>query len=339
MATIIDFNDRVKIEEAAAQWITKIDRTLSAAEEGDFKVWITSSATHYKTFMKMAEQWDRSESLRKFSPDLSGGQLVTRKRPTYRGYAAAACFFLVIILSFVTYQQWPLSTNVDAYRITYSQEFSTDTQSASEFQLPDGTRLKLNVRSKVTVSYSSKMRRVQLHEGELFVDVAHDLSRPLVVIVKDRFIKAVGTAFNVEFLNKESLEVIVTEGKVVFGLVSSATEVTSASTATTPLSSGQQAILGGLKDIVSDKSAEEIKQALAWKQGALIFNEQTLKEVLNEMHRYNDYDFVLKNADMESIKVTGYFKANNLQQFLAAMENNFGIHHKIENGSQIVLFN
>jgi transmembrane sensor len=337
MTTIIDFNDRLKIEEAASMWIAKIDRKLSAAEEMEFKMWITFKAAHYKIFMSMAAHWDRTESLRKFDFQKHQAEVIATNKSAYRPYMAAACFLLVIVLSFLTYQHFPSATD-DAYRISYLQEFSTTTKSASEFQLPDGTQLKLNVRSRVTVSYSSKVRKIELKEGELYVDVAHDLDRPLVVLVKDRFIKAVGTAFNVEALSGKNVELTVTEGKVVFGNLDASPVANQSFVKGSPLSKGQQAILGGVTDIIVTKSADEIHRALSWKQGALVFNEQTLREVLDEMQRYNDYEFILNTVDMENIKVTGHFKANNLEQFLAAMEDNFGIRHKIEPGHKIILF-
>jgi transmembrane sensor len=343
MATIIDFNDRVSVEEAASQWIAKIDRKLSVSEESEFKLWLTASVTHYTVFMKMAEHWDRTESLQKLNLPKNEPEKMaknnTKNSRVYKPYMAAACFLWVAVLGFMAYQQLPMSKPIDANQIIYRQAFSTTTKAASEFPLPDGTQLKLNVRSKVAVSYSLNMRKIELQEGEVYIDVAHDTTRPLVVFVKNRFIKAVGTAFNVELVNEKNIELTITEGKVIFGIVSSSLDENHALLKGTALSRGQQAVLGGVSDIVSAKSAAEIQALLSWKQGALIFNEQTLKEVLSEMQRYNDVEFVLKSPDLENIKVTGYFKANNLQQFLAAMENNFSIHHEIINGNKIILFN
>lgn len=66
MTNIININDRIKIEEEACQWVAKIDRQLTAAEEGEFKQWITLSAIHYKLFMGIAEHWDHTEVLKHF---------------------------------------------------------------------------------------------------------------------------------------------------------------------------------------------------------------------------------------------------------------------------------
>jgi transmembrane sensor len=337
MATIIDFNDQLRVEETASQWVAKIDRKLSASEENEFKTWIAASVVHYKIFMQIAEHWDRTESLQKFDIKKGESEPVIKKNRVYVPYMAAACFLVVTVMGFMTYQQLPMSNRIEANQVTYRQEFSTTTKGTSEFQLPDGTQLKLNVKSKVAISYSSNMRKIELQSGEIYVDVAHDTSRPLVVFVKDRFIKAVGTAFNVELVNEKNIELTITEGKVIFGIAGSSLEADHALLKGTALVRAQHAVLGGASDIVSAKSAAEIQALLSWKQGALIFNEQTLKEVLSEMRRYNDVEFVLKSTDLENIKVTGHFKANNLQQFLAAMENNFFIHHKMENGNKIIL--
>jgi transmembrane sensor len=349
MTNIVNINDRIKIEEEAAHWIAKIDRQLTAVEEGEFKQWITLSATHYKLFIAMAEHWDHTEVLkhfknvnRKIQPSTQQKTPSVSNKKSY-GYqpAMAASVFVICLLSIIgMFRYWSPIAERDAYAIQYSETFSTTTNSFADSLLPDGSRLKINAKSHVDINYSNKIRKIELHEGEIFIEVAHDANRPLVVYANDRFVKAVGTAFNVNLVNEQiiKLTVTVTEGKVVYGTANNNGKNDNPAIKTSLLSSGQQVILGGLAENIISISKEELNRVLSWRSGKLIFNGQTLKEVLTEIERYTDYKFVTDTANIEDIKIVGYFNAGDIDKFLSAMKNNFDIEHKVENKNEIKLY-
>ncbi|MBL8264966.1 MAG: FecR domain-containing protein [Steroidobacter sp.] len=63
--------------------------------------------------------------------------------------------------------------------------------------MEDGSQLTLGGASTVLADLSETKRTVQLTSGEALFDVAHDPSRPFVVIAGDARITAIGTAFSV----------------------------------------------------------------------------------------------------------------------------------------------
>lgn len=335
MKNIINLNDRITIEEEASLWIAKVDRKLTAPEEQLFKEWLTANAAHYKIFMAMAEQWDRTEVLKNLTKDGMPTPKPIRKTRFYQP-AVAACILLLCMLGIGGTFQYLLPQLDDREVIHFSDAFSTTNSNSSDIDLPDGSRLKINAKSLVSVTYTKTVRKIELHRGEIFVEVAHDIHRPLVVVANGHFVRAVGTAFNVDAMDARTTKVTVTEGKVIYGATDDEGKIDMSIGKSNVVLTGQQATLGDSTDKVIQLSKEDVERTLSWRSGKLIFNGETLKEVLVEIERYTDYRFVASSA-IENTQVIGYFKAGDIDKFLAAMQENFDIGHKIEN-NQITLF-
>lgn len=338
MSNLLNFNERLKIEDEASMWVAKIDRTLTPAEENEFKTWVTSNPIHYKTFMAMAECWDKSETFHRFYLKNSNQIPVEKKKASVRRYAVAASLFFVVLIAGLVYKVYSPQAIDDTYKVIYSQSFVTHKKSSEEIRLPDGTKIKLNAGSIATLEYTSKIRKLELAAGEVYVEVAHETDRPFVVATGDRFIRAIGTAFNVEIMESQDVALIVVDGRVVIGSVDEQRNYLSGNTQTTVIAFGQQAILSKGKDIILAMSKSEIEQALAWKKDALVFDGQTLEQVLIELNRYTEQRIELENQDLADVKITGYFKVNNIEAFFSAIENNFGIHHRLEKDNRVVLY-
>ena len=80
--------------------------------------------------------------------------------------------------------------------------------------LADGSKLHLNTNSVVTVDFSSTARNIVLLKGEAHFEVAHDTSRPFSVTAGNNTVTAVGTAFNMQYVDDNAFELVVTDGKV-----------------------------------------------------------------------------------------------------------------------------
>ena len=94
-----------------------------------------------------------------------------------------------------------------------TSEFTSPIGANSVRKLADGSVLELGGGTRVTVTLAPRERRVQLHEGEVFVTVHHDTSRPFSVASGILEVVATGTAFNV-LRTAERTTVSVAEGSV-----------------------------------------------------------------------------------------------------------------------------
>ena len=213
----------------------------------------------------------------------------------------------------------------------------------STVHLSDGTQLVLNTNSLVKVNCTDQYRLLVLERGEIHVQVAHDKTRPLSVIVGNNIVKAVGTAFAIKIASDQQIELIVTEGKVLVGVHRGALGGTAdispdilASSSVT-VAAGEQLVLGIPEEDVMEVSVEEIEVKLSWRQGNLIFRGESLEDAVAEIGRYTTVDFVILDDDLRKVRIAGLFKAGDVDGLLATLRENFSISYQRTGDGKILL--
>jgi transmembrane sensor len=185
----------------------------------------------------------------------------------------------------------------------------------------------LNTNTRVRVALTEKQRRVEILQGEAQFEVAHDTQRPFLVTAGNTVVRAVGTAFVVRKRNEESVDVLVSEGRVVINPPS-----------VTLVSAGQMAQVR--KRVVTTRAIDDITRRLAWIGGMLIFRDETLSEAVGEFNRYNHRQLVIADPAIASRRIGGAFKANNPDNFATAVQRMFAIEARVDEsafGSEIKL--
>ena len=177
-------------------------------------------------------------------------------------YAAAACLLLAIasVLSVTP----PLST--------WGSDYATATGQQQDLTLADGSQLHLDSDSAVDVTLSSSERRVRLLRGRVFLDVSHD-GRPFFVQAGQTRVQVLGTAFAVSHGAVQD-EVTLLRGRV---------DVT-AGEQHQSLQPGQQ--LKVVDGQVQPPYAVDAERLLAWRDGQLRVRNAPLRDVLDELMRY-----------------------------------------------------
>lgn len=143
--------------------------------------------------------------------------------------------------------------------------------------LSDGTKVWLNARSEF--SYPSRFpkdERCVYLKGEGFFEVAHDADKPFVVQGGLLDIKVLGTKFNLRSYENEENSVTLMEGKVEVGIADNQERLT--------LSSKEQAIYSPGTGIRVNKDVDT-DMWRAWIKGELIFRDQPLETICNELER------------------------------------------------------
>jgi len=164
-------------------------------------------------------------------------------------------------------------------------------------ELADGTRLDLSGGSRVAVSLEPAARRIAMTEGEVVFAVAHDPNRPFVVTVGDRQVRDLGTEFDVRRAGSR-LRVTVRRGEV--EVVSN----TGAGDAPIPLVAGRQLLLDEATGVssVQSVSADEV---FAWRQGRLIYRDQPLKVVVDDLNRHFTHAVRIEGERVAALRFTG----------------------------------
>lgn len=345
MGDVIHIDDRNRIQEDAAAWLSRIDRGLKDTERASLDLWLQSDQRHIVAFLELAKAWDKLEDLGALSglvelppPKTSGVAKSMRfgVAATLIGLAVLGLNALIRESTFDTTQS-ELVTNspvtspkVKTDRTGAPLIFQTEVGEQRRITLVDGTVVSINTRSTLLVSFDKAVRRVDLRDGEATFEVAHDIERPFIVEASGKTIRAVGTIFTVRAKSKSNMSVIVTEGRVAVSTATSASnaDVGSASPSTRStrlLEAGDRLELVGNRIQLERLSMNAIDDALAWQNGTIVFQGDPLVDALGEVSRYSDARFELTDESIGEMKIAGVFQIRDLNGFVDSLRANLGI--------------
>jgi transmembrane sensor len=196
-------------------------------------------------------------------------------------------------------------------------ELASPTGVNSVRKLADGSVLELGGGTRVTVSMGSRERRVELHEGELFVTVRRDTGRPFSVASGILEVVATGTAFNV-LRSAERTTVTVAEGSVAAFHEGRAAETN------VRLQTNQQLIYSHASHSVAVRQADP-GNAIAWRTGTLYFEGEPLAEVIASINRYSAGSITIEEPRVNDLSYTGTVHTNAIEGWLEGLPYSFPV--------------
>lgn len=157
--------------------------------------------------------------------------------------------------------------------------------------LEDGTEVWMNADSKITypVHFGKGSREVKV-EGEVFLEVAKDASRPFRVEAGGMKIEVLGTSFNVNAYNR--LKVTLVSGAV----------RAEGEKGRWRLAPGQQL---AVEDTGVNVRKVNVADCIAWKEGRYIFKGETLEEIAQTLKRWYGKDVILLDDKIKTELFTG----------------------------------
>ena len=333
------------IVDNATDWIAKLDRGLTGDEERRFKAWLFESDGNYAVFMELAKLWDRMDILeslavtREDSERRPGGGW--RKALPIAASIAAIALASAWIASNFEIADAPIAMDIDTRAV-----YETDTGARAKYELEDGSRIVLNTNTRVTIDFTSTNRFLHLDRGEIHIQVASDPSRPLSVYSGGRVVQAVGTEFNVEISDDKSIEIVVSEGVVMVGVIDGnvadriSAEPIALPRSSTLVAAGQEVVVRQGDDAVAAPKPiedEEIAVKLSWREGNLIFRGEPLEEAISEVSRYTAVEFIILDEAAKKERVAGLFRAGDVDGLLEALRQNFNITYERIADNQVIL--
>jgi transmembrane sensor len=193
--------------------------------------------------------------------------------------------------------------------------------------LADGSVVNLNTDSRIRVLFTKAQRTIHLERGEALFDVAKDAGRPFIVYAGDTLVKAVGTSFSVLRLADAPVQVLVREGVV---------EVDRGQVAPVRLAANMRAVAPIAANFatpapirVAAMAPVEIDRAVAWREGRIAFEGETLDQAVKDFARYSDTRIVIDDPSIAHEEVTGLFQANDPVGFAQAVATSFGWHAEV----------
>ena len=196
--------------------------------------------------------------------------------------------------------------------VSHALSYTTAFGEQKTVTLPDGTEVHMNVSTELVLHYQTHRRQLTLLKGEATFAVQSDKNRPFIVDAGQAQVEVTGTVFNVRRHAQGNVEVAVTEGSV---------QVSSG-----PWWNRQQASLTpGMLAQGSEEQAWSVQRTdvaarTAWRQGKVVFRDQTLDEVVQEMNRYLPEPIELMDEKLKRLRMAGVFNIEDAQGFLLALQ-------------------
>lgn len=194
-------------------------------------------------------------------------------------------------------------------------------------RLADGSLVHLNTNSSVEVALRDDIRSIKLLKGEARFDVTHDAKRPFIVNADGTLVRAVGTMFNVR------LRPDVTELTVIEGIVA----VRNGDSAVRRIESGRSAAVRSGSIAVTHLEPAKIRQRIAWQEGMVEFEGDTLAQAVEEFNRYRANPMVIGDPAIASLRVGGAFRLDRSGDFVQALESSFGVRAVPGSDNSIIL--
>jgi transmembrane sensor len=324
--------DSGTIEEIAALWVLRQhEESWTAADAQSLEAWLEESVLHRVAFIRLATVWREVPRLKVLGAGLPRGVVpppgtfrpaVSRQtaEPGTRGgfswlggwqrRTALAASLLLALLG----GSYLLLTEVRA-----ANDYSTPVGGFATVPLADGSTLSLNTETHIRVSLSKRERRVDLESGEAYFVVAQDTTRPFVIHVGTKQLKALGTEFSVRRA-ADDLQVYVTSGTVRLTTSSAASAAGVVS-----LGAGMMAKTEKAAIRVSRETPAELEDALSWRTGFVTFHNTELLEAVAEFNRYRLRKILIVDPSIAALRIDGKFRSSNADAFLWLLQKGFPV--------------
>lgn len=309
-----------QIDAEAAGWAARIDRgPLGTGEEQAFQVWLREDVRAQGALARMRALALASERARALGPDFepadfSPAPFLARRTVLQVGGAIAASALIAVAGT------WEV--------LRHHGRFSTGKGETKVVALQDGSVVTLNTTSEIQVNYSDTLRSVELIRGEALFDVAKNKARPFVVAAGDTSVRVVGTSFTVRRLDAAPVQVLVREGVVeVFK--------PEADTAPIRITANNMAVAGqggGTAIAAMPVPAAQVHRQLAWQNGQIAFEGETLAQAVQEFSRYSDTRIVIEDPALAKEEIAGLFKATDPVGFAKTIAISLNAHASIGEG-------
>ncbi|SKB84486.1 FecR family protein [Sphingobacterium nematocida] len=183
--------------------------------------------------------------------------------------------------------------------------------------LPDGSKVILNAESTLRYPNSFvnlKNREVSL-SGEAYFEVAKDKQHPFIVLSAQQKIEVLGTHFNVSsYHNEETTLTTLVEGSVRVN--------------NSILKPNQQSVL---KEGQIRIREVDVEQAIAWKNGYLMFDDEPLYSIMQKIERWYDVEVVYApGVDQTKRYGGGVSRYDAISKVLDKLKLTGSVHFKIE---------
>jgi ferric-dicitrate binding protein FerR (iron transport regulator) len=321
-----------------------------ASERADIERWAASSETNRAMLESLKRrwnvasdgvQWNVDAAWARLAPQLKGVttdpgvvDIRSRARPrspwtrltTLVPLAAAAVLLVAVAVQMSSSRTETLGGPV----AIAANEMRTGAGEQRTFDLSDGSTVVLGAASTLRIAegFGRSTRQVYL-EGQAFLRVVHDSTRPFVVSAAGTRTVDLGTAFEVRAYPNEPVRVAVTEGMVEVrrdsGIVGDSAVLQPGDVAEVPTTG----------EIV--KRQQNVERLLGWTRGQLVFEDMPLGDAARDLERWYDVQVRFEDPALRSLRWSAEIKiGESLRNVLEVIETTHGVRAE-QNGNTVTI--
>lgn len=295
---------RQTLDEQAAEWVLRLhEEDFNEALRLEFERWQRLSPQHSAAALRMQDVIARLQSLRAQSAPakaaldaaFNGRKRSMQRKQAVRALLIACCLALPITL--VMQSDYPEQWMAD---------ISTGPSDWKTVRLSDNSTITLSGTSAVNVHFDGKQRLIELLQGEVLIDVAHDSARPFIVQTAQGRMRALGTRFVVK-RQPETTVLSMLQSRVA---AQSANEQQ-----TLEVDAGTQALIRQnaveLSGTLNPASINE-----AWQRHQLVVENQPVSQVLDEIARHRRGYIQFDRTALAHLRVSAVLPLDDTDQAL-----------------------
>ncbi|MGE7991208.1 FecR domain-containing protein [Pseudomonas sp. NPDC089554] len=280
-----------QVAEQAVHWLLESqDEGFGQARQQALEHWLQADHEHQRAWAHIQQV---NQRLRGVASPVVHATLQAPPSPARRRALKALLLFGVASATGLGLQQHnPLPGLMADYRSSVGQR--------RRLALSDGSQLHLNTRSAADVRFDGQQRRVDLLDGELLLEVAHD-PRPLLLHTAKMALRLEAGRFNVRQFEGFS-QVSVFSGSALLGGQA--------------LLAGQQArLLSGAWQGIAPLE----HNSGAWVDGMLVVSQMRLVDFLAELSRYRQGQLGC-SEQVADLRISGSYPLDDSERILEMLE-------------------
>ena len=316
------FTHNDPVVDEALEWFAKLRNTShDPVVRAEFERWLASSPRHAQEYRDLEAMWD-TPSFAKAVDSLPIASDVRRRarNPVARWAVHAASLAAAIIIGIGVWQ-YP------TMMLRWEADYLTGIGGTSTVTLPDGSSMTLDTASAVAVDFNAGKREVRLLQGEAFFDVKHDPDHPFRVAGSYGEVEVRGTAFSVR-ADPEEDRVILERGLV---------HVTRLNDRSDAADLQPDQMIVATATSLSAVQSTDPATALAWRDGRIIFENQRMSSVLNELSRYYGGKVIVLDSRVSRLVVTGNYRLDDVEAAIGTLADAVGVKMNRLPGGIIIL--
>lgn len=310
--------------EQAATWLVALrGGRLSASERGEFVDWLRESPMHISEMLRISQLdrelevfsgWSEIPTAEQTANNvvwlIGEGPRLPPKRPLFLMLSRAITAGLVVVVLMV-----------GGWMALREKGTIVRTQLAErrEMTLADGSIVNVAPLTELRIQFTNDRRSIELRRGHVLFDVSPDRRRPFVVDAGIAIVRAVGTSFDVERIEGK-VRIAVIEGHVVVDRSDIVSDGPPPQSSATPgevlLAANEEVIVPSRGPIAQVREVNGAAQA-AWAAGALIFEDETVSEVVRRFNLHNAAQIQILDPQLANRHITGTFRVSDPESFVA----------------------